>query len=357
MKRYLILAASLSVLGFASAQAQVFPSPTHDNSASITQTGNQNDARINQAVNNEYNNQGNAEIIQRRNNGVATITQTNATSAVAGGFDNTASIDQRRNFDSAMINQIHDYAATRDNRATILQVAARAEATIQQRGDANTATINQVAGSVRPTATIEQNGSSNNANVKQDGSNGLVKVSQGTYSNESGQSPDTDFSRVFVVNSGLNADISVSQVGFRHKADIKEAGANGTITVSMDGILNDVLVTQNSTDGTIDIASTGTSFSNDVTVTQELTDAGSTARVTQWGSFGTAIITQLDDQGGGGGNLAEVTQSGIGGALEDILSTITQNGGLNEAFVTQASDYAQSDILQTGVGHTANVSQ
>lgn len=357
MKRYLILAASMSVLGIASAQAQVFPSATHDNSAMITQTGNLNTATIDQAVGGAFNGQGNAEIKQSSGRGNAAITQTNATNAVAGGFDNTALIDQRRLRDTATINQIHDYAATRDNRATIVQIAADAVASIQQRGDRNTATIRQINGSVTPEASVQQNGNSNTAIVRQEGTNGLVTVSQGTYSAGAGVSPQTFNSRVDVVNAGLNADITVSQIGQTHTANILEDGANGVIAVSMAGSFNDVIVTQNSTSGFVDIETTGGSFSNDAVVTQDISDFGSTARITQSGFYGRSEIEQLDSVAGGGSNLAEVDQSGIGGGASDVFSTILQNGGANEAYVTQAGAYAQSDIMQTGVGHTANVSQ
>ena len=357
MKRYLILAASLSVLGFASAQAQVFPSATHDNSARITQTGNQNVGTIDQAVGAIVNGQGNAEIIQSSNRGNAVITQTNATNPVPGGFDNTALIDQRRLRDTATINQIHDYGTTRDNRATIIQIAADAIATIQQRGDRNTATIRQINGSVAPNASVQQNGWVNTSVVRQEGVGGLVTVRQGTYASGPGVSPETFNSRVDVVNAGLNANIFVSQIGQTHTADIQEDGANGNITVSMAGSFNDVIVTQNSTSGIIDIVSTGSSFSNDATVTQDVSDTGSRAYVTQSGFYGMSEIEQLDSGSLGGYNLADVDQSGVGTDTGSIMSSILQNGGLNKAFVTQAGAFALSDIAQTGVGHTANVSQ
>ncbi|MBA3067985.1 MAG: hypothetical protein FP825_05820 [Hyphomonas sp.] len=357
MKRYLILAASFSVLGFASAQAQVFPSATHDNSARITQTGNLNVGTINQAVNNIINGQGNAEIIQSSNRGDAAITQTNANSAVPGGFDNTALIDQRRIRNTASIDQIHDYNATRDNRATIVQITPDALASIGQRGDKNTATIRQFNTSSTPTASIQQNGKVNTAIVRQEGANGFVDVRQGTFDAGAGISPETFNSRVEVDNLGLNANIFVSQIGQTHIADINEDGANGTITVEMEGSFNDVIVTQESTNGTVEIATMGTSFSNDVVVVQDISDVGSTARVTQSGFYGRSEIEQLDSVAGGGDNLADVDQSGVASGVGNIVSTILQNGGLNDAFVTQAGAFSLSDIMQTGVGHTATVTQ
>jgi len=60
---------------------------------------------------------------------------------------------------------------------------------------------------------------------------------------------------------------------------------------------------------------------------------------------------------GGGLNISEVNQTGLATASGNILSSILQNGGTNMAFVDQASTYAQSDIVQTGTGHLANVAQ
>lgn len=356
MKRYLILAASMSVLGIASAQAQVFPSPLNDNSAQITQTGSNNRATIDQADGGlALNGKGRAEIIQSRNNGNAAITQTNVTSAVAGGFDNTALIDQGRARDIATIDQIHDYASTAANVAKITQRSADAIASIKQRGDDNEALVSQINTSVAPVATIEQNGVGNLSRVFQRGANGLVVVRQGSYSDIDGYSGETQNSRVFVDNNGSNADIFVSQIGFGHFADINEAGTNGMITVSMEGVSNDAFVTQNSTNGEVTITSIAGSFANIATVTQDVSDTESTANVTQSGDRAESLIEQRNGVSGLG-NLADVEQSGLG-AVGSIYSSILQDGTSNVAFVTQAGAFALSDIIQTGAGHSANVSQ
>ena len=357
MNRYLILAASMSVLGFASAHAQTFPSTTFDNSAKITQTGNANDAEIDQAVGGIINGQGNAEIIQSGNGSDALITQTNATNAFAAGFANTAVIDQRRARGDATVEQIHDYAVTRFNDALIVQITPDATASILQRGDRNTGVIRQFNTSSDPIANIQQNGRTNTATVRQRGAGGQVDVVQGTFQSGPGISPQTFTSRVTVDNDGVNADIFVSQIGFNQVATIFEDGLNGVINVSMDGASNSVNVDQQSSNGLVEITSTGTSFSNDAEVVQAASDDGSIARVTQSGSYAASDIEQLDGVLGGGENLAEVDQSGFGDGTGDIYSSILQNGGVNTALVDQASSFAQSGITQTGTGHTANVSQ
>lgn len=357
MKRYLILAASMSVLGVASAHAQTFPSTTFDNSARITQTGNNNEATIDQAIGGILNGQGNAEIIQNGNRNDADIKQSNATSSIPGRFDNIALVDQRRSRGQATVEQIHDYAIDRPNDALIIQITPDAVASIQQRGDRNTGTIRQFNTSTAPIANIDQNGRINTAIVRQRGANGQVDVMQGTFVAGVGGSPQTFSSRVEVDNDGTNADIFVSQIGFSHNAFIFENGTNGVINVSMDGVGNTATVTQQSTNGLVDIVSTGSSSANLVNVNQGLSDTGSVARVTQSGRFGDSEIEQVDLVGGGGANLADVDQSGIGTGAGSLFSSILQDGGSNTALVNQASAYAQSDIMQTGVGHVANVTQ
>ena len=355
MKRYLVLAASMSVLGFASAHAQTFPSTSFDNSARITQTGNQNEAEIDQAADGIINGQGRAEIIQTGNRNDASITQTSATSPFGASFANTALIDQRRARGDASIDQIHDYIVTRNNNALIVQAAPDATASIQQRGDRNNATIRQLAGSVVPVANIDQNGRTNTAIVEQRGSNGEVEVIQGTFEAGPGSSPETFNSRVDIDNDGANASIFVSQIGFNHNARVIEDGANGVITITMEGSSNAATVTQESRDGLVEIEATGSA--NIAEVIQASSDEGSIARVIQSGNFAISEIEQLDNVTGGGLNIAEVNQTGLATGSGNIMSSILQNGGANEAFVDQASAYAQSGIVQIGTGHLASVAQ
>ncbi len=357
MKKYLVLAASMSVLGMASAHAQVFPSPTFDNSATVTQTGNSNSAEIDQAVGGVVNGQGSADIVQTGDDNRAVITQTNATDPLAGRFDNRAQIDQLADRGDATINQIHDYLASRPNVATIVQATSDAQAGIQQRGDRNTATIRQTATAEVPIANIDQNGRFNTATVRQRGDNSTVEVLQGTFSDVPGTSPETFTSSVEVDSNGLNANVYISQIGFDQVATVTEDGVNGSVNIQMDGASNDAMVTQSSTDGSVEIVSTGTSFSNLITVNQEATDVGSSTSVTQSGSLAEASITQLDALSGGGENVAVVDQTGTGASAGSIFSSILQDGGANTALVSQASALADSTIVQAGRGHTSIVSQ
>ena len=359
MKKYVVLAASLSVLGFASAHAQTFPSPTQDNSAKITQTGNLHEATIDQAVGGQLNGQNQAEITQSTNRNVATINQSTATSPMTNSrYANIATVTQTRARNDAAIDQIHDYARVNRNLAAITQQGTDGDATIQQRGDNNVGRIFQRNTSVAPDARIEQNGRINTAIVEQTaGASGQVNVYQGFYGNGTILSPQTFTSTVDVLQSGVNADIYVSQIGTSHVANVDEDGLNGVIDIRMEGALNRADVTQVSQNGLIVVASTAGSFSNVATVNQGVTDNGSVAFVEQSGSNAFSEIEQLGGTGGLNGNFAEVNQSGSGLGANSILSTVLQDGSTNEARVTQASAYADSVVSQFGTGHIATVTQ
>ena len=359
MKKYVVLAASLSVLGFASAHAQTFPSPTQDNSAQITQTGNLHEATIDQAVNGELNGQNQAEITQSTNRNVATINQSNATSPMENSrFANIATVAQTRARNDASIDQIHDYARLQRNLAAVTQQGTDGDATIQQRGDNNVGRIFQRNGSLAPVARIEQNGRTNTARVEQfDGASGQVVVVQGEFGNGLILSPQTFTSTVDVRQSGVNADIFVSQIGTSQIANVIEDGLNGVIDIRMEGALNRADVTQVSQNGLVVVASTGGSFSNVATVTQGATDDGSYAIVEQSGSYAFSEIEQLGGGGGVDGNYAEVNQSGDGLGPNSIFSTVLQDGSTNEARVNQASVFAESVVSQFGSGHIATVTQ
>ncbi|MFN3313666.1 MAG: hypothetical protein ACK46Q_09380 [Hyphomonas sp.] len=357
MNKILIITASLFALSAAPAIAQTFPAPGIDNSARVTQTGNSNEATIDQAVNGIINGQGRAEIIQSSNQGRATITQTTATSPRPNGFANTALIDQRRNRATASVEQIHDYQQAFGNEANVTQIAADAQGAVQQRGDRNFVNMRQLNGSVAPVASVQQNGIFNRAVVRQSGANGQVIVIQGEFTNAVGASPISSRSRATIDNDGVNADIFVTQIGFGNEATIQENGLNGLIDVSMYGDLNITNIVQESTNGTTMISTLGGSYSNFSDVHQEASDFGSSTFIEQSGAFSTAEVNQKDLLGLGGNNQAQVEQSGFGAAANSLYSLIMQNGASNQANVQQASSYAQSTVLQTGIGHTSQISQ
>ncbi|MFN7055064.1 hypothetical protein [Hyphomonas sp.] len=357
MNRYLVASAALVALCTAPAFAQVFPAPGIDNSARITQTGNNNEATIDQAVNGLINGQNQAEISQSSNAGRAMISQTTATSPRPGGFANTASIDQRRARTSATVEQIHDYQQAFGNEANITQIAADAAAAALQRGDRNFINIRQLNGSVMPVASVQQNGIWNRAVVRQGGTNGTVIVRQGDYTNAVGASPVSSRSRATIDNNGVNSTIYVNQVGFGNEATIFEQGNSGLIDADMYGDQNITNIDQRSTNGTIILTTTGASFNNLSDIRQEISDFGSSATILQAGAFATANVTQKDLLGLGGNNQANVQQSGFASGLNNVVSTITQDGGSNLANVNQMRSLAVSTVTQTGFGHVSTISQ
>lgn len=359
MRKLFVLTASLVVWAGMPAFAQVVPTPSTDNNARITQTGNQNSATIDQAAGSILNGQGQAEIIQNTSRATAVILQSTATGPRAGGFANTASIEQRRQRTNATVEQVHDYAPAGafGNAATILQVAADAQAAILQRGDRNTGTIRQLLGSVAPTASLQQNGVFNRGTIRQTGQNGTVVVRQGDFVAGPGVSPVTSNARATVDNDGLNADINITQIGFASQATVIENGNNGLIDILQYGSVNIASVTQLSTDGQVRIETGAGSQFNTADVLQEISDVGSATSILQTGYFSRADVTQSDSLGLGGGNDADVTQSGIGTGSDSLLSLIVQDGASNSTTVAQSSTYAQSSVVQTGVGHTSQISQ
>ena len=357
MKKLLLLAASMSVLSAANAFAQEFPSSSLDNSAMITQTGNLNEATVDQAVDGIINGQGRAEITQNTDRATAAISQTSATSPRADGFANTATIRQTGRRADARVEQIHDYASRFGNTATVVQAARDTDAEIRQRGDRNTGTIRQVSGAIGSVASLDQNGLFNRATIRQSGAGGTVTVRQGEFEAGSGSSPDAFNSRANVQSAGLNADITVTQFGFGNRATVMEEGINGEIDITMRGGLNEATVSQYSTDGRVVIETGDLSQVNIANVLQEVTDTGSSARIEQSGWYGRTEITQRDSLGLGGGNEADVTQAGYGSGSDALLSLVTQDGASNMARVAQDASLALSTVAQSGIGHFVQVAQ
>jgi hypothetical protein len=358
MKRTVQTALLLSLISTpAWAQVEFEPSMTQDNSALVTQSGSDNTALINQRVSGLLNGQALASVEQNGDANDAIVHQSSVTSPVSGDFDNAATIRQLRDRGEAVIRQVHDYGSVVANTATIIQRSDDADAVLRQRGDDNTAIIRQKSAAFLPFARVEQNGVSNRAVVNQESEEGRVRVFQGRFSGEDGDSPETNYSRAVVNSLGVRPDIYVEQFGFDQRADILENAMDGRITVRMDGDFNTVDVTQLSTDGLVESVSTQGSFDNSAMILQEASDVGSRTFIAQEGWSGSVDIVQKDVGGLGGDNLADVTQAGMGSMSADIYATIIQDGGANFARVHQAANYAQSDVIQSGMDMTAIVNQ
>lgn len=355
-KKLLFIATAAAAFSAAPAFAQTFPSTSLDNSASITQTGNLNTASIDQAVGGIINGSAQAEVLQQGNRNEATVKQQNL-QAMSVRFANVASVTQIASRATATIDQMHDYGSYGNNRATINQRRANSVADIDQRGDRNTATIRQLAPSIAPIASIAQNGLRNSATIEQHSNMGQVVVLQGTYTTATGASPDSQWNTATVVSSGTSPDIFVRQGGADNTTDIVENGAFGRIDVNNYGQFNDVVITQSSTNGIIDVFTMTGGFYNSVDVSQAASDSGSEAYVEQSGTYSEALIAQSDSLALGGGNRADIAQTGSALSAGSIFSSITQNGRDNVAVSSQASSIANSVIMQNGSTHSATVTQ
>lgn len=355
-KKLLFIATAAAAFSAAPAFAQSYPSPTLDNSAKISQTGDRNTASINQAVGGVLNGSAEAEILQQGNRNTANVSQQNL-QAMTARFANVASVTQIAARATANVNQIHDYGTFGNNRATVNQRRADSVATINQRGDRNTATIRQLAPAVAPIASISQNGLRNTATVEQHSNLGQVVVEQGVFTTLAGTSPDSQWNDVMVLSSGASPDIYVRQGGNDNSTNIVEDGFFGRIDVNNYGRFNDVVITQSSSHGIVDVFTQAGSDFNYAEIAQGVSDYGSEAYINQSGDYSEALISQDDPLSLGGENQADITQTGNATAPGGIFSEITQSGANNSASTAQASSIANSVITQTGSAHLATVTQ
>lgn len=357
MKRIFLTTAVAAAFSASPALAQTFASPTFDNSVGIVQDGNRNFADVDQAVGGQINGRGFADITQNGNRNDARVTQQEAAGGVSGEFANDTAITQAANRTDAVVDQIQDYASRGNNRVRITQRTDKADATVQQRGNRNLAVVRQLGPAFEPTATIQQNGERNTARVTQRSQLGTVNVSQGTYSDVSGHSPDSFQNFAQVDSDGVDPTINVTQTGAQNDAIVTEAGSLGTIDVTTNGSFNTVNVEQYSSNGDIDIFSTAASGINLVNAKQNVGDDSSSINILQSGINGHVFAEQSDTVGGGGNNSILIEQSGFGAFSGDVYSEVTQNGGFNGAEVYQAAASANSVINQIGTSHSSVVNQ
>ncbi|OBV12072.1 hypothetical protein [Erythrobacter dokdonensis] len=260
-------------------------------------------------------------------------------------------------------------AATSNNCAVATQTGSNATATINQPGTSNTAVVEQtsVTGAV---STVEQSGSVNFAEVEQI-DNGLSSVHRSTIDqggdrntafliqNERGSSAG-QFSDIDQSGSDNYAD--VAQTGFADDSFVTQSSDGNSAIVIQDSVLNGVGFITNQT-STVIQSGTGGHIAN-VSQTQGIL---SNSYVEQQGDTNTATAIQiatrqdLDIIQTGNGNIATVSQGQIlFGPGENIAfveqignfnqSTITQvqSSSTNNARSTQSGDNGRSTIIQEG---------
>ena len=212
--------------------------------------------------------------------------------------------------------------------------------TINQTGDGNTATGQQILAS--------NGGERNSISIDQFQSGNTATVIQGTGSGAFDPSANDNDNMATIMQDGATNTSSITQGGELGLATNTQIGDNNASTILQSGGIpaglplgpngNTALVTQMG-DGNTSTVDQTDSFVGDLIIIP----AGNLATVNQFGDTGTSTV----NQDALGGHTATVTQLlGSTGAE----STIDQSGLFNTAEVTQGGDDQESLIDQTGMG-------
>jgi hypothetical protein len=338
MFRHLLIGASALSLAAGTAHAA--------NTATTTQTGNQNDVTVNKSTGTN----DTVVIQQVGNNDSAT--------AIQGGTTNYGVTLQNGNGNTATNNN----SGSR-NRSDVRQGCPTSVCGSNQTTNNNSATVTQTSTSSNNWNFVFQSpgstgsgGGGNVASVTQSGNGGNVgnpataPLTLGGYS----------IANTELVQYGTDSSITVSQAGSTQRATVYQGAA-------FDTTANPPGVHVSSTPTFYDPF--GPTSSNSATITQNSTAAlaqafvyqgasGNTAEVTQGDSSQFAEIRQSTEETGmipgEGGNNATITQdTGATGAIAFIF----QQGVSNSATVHQITAGANADFRQFGTMNTANVSQ
>lgn len=253
--------------------------------------------------------------------------QSNVASVSSTGNDNTAGITQTGTF----------------NDADIDQTANNSDAAQTQTGNYNQATITQLGqyppGAVTDETAIQiQTGDDHEAVISQ-----ITDSEHGGSSTQQTQSGTNQYA--FAGQYSWNSEIIQTQSGPSiNWAEAYQTGNNNYIRQIQDGEGNRARVDEQTGGWT----------------------QGNTAIQEQTGNWNNALIEQYDVNGskspGGNGNSAEIYQTGYDNWAGDGYGDATeygirQWGDDNTAIVTQNDVANKSQVLQVGVGNTANVTQ
>lgn len=362
MKKLLISAVSVAAIA-APAMAQEFVPAEYENSAMIEQIGTANSAIVDQTWGNLLNGQSLARVTQTGDNNTADVKQTSISPDFSDN-QNRARLTQGSNANgpggngnNAVIRQVHKYGAGARNDALVRQVTDNGDVRVRQSGSNNVGTITQRRNSVEAFARLDQNGWDNTAEIDMRSDNGRVIINQGTFSgpNNAG-SPDAMFNTAFVDSRGVNPVVRIDQFGFGNDATVYETGTDGRVDIYTDGDFNFSTVYQDGTLQTANISQIagGSAGLNIASITQDVTDEGSSAVISQEGLYSQSLIVQSDLNGEGGLNTATSTQTA---GTDGAYSLIEQDGSAHSATVMQATAAATSNVSQFGVAQTANVTQ
>lgn len=341
------------------------PSAAYENTAMIEQIGTANSAIVDQTWGNLLNGQALAEVTQ---NGVANIADVKQASLTIAnnGYGNTLKLTQGGKAGSnggdgnnAVVRQAFEGAASGNrNRVTIRQFTDLADARVRQRGTGNFVRVLQRRNSTEAFVKIDQGGDDHWASVDQRADYGAVRIFQGEFVPINSPAAFPSIGNIADVKSdGTNPWIRIDQFGGLNAAYVTENGIDGRVKIETDGFFNTADVYQYGTAGDVNIEQNLSNLfggDNMAMVTQEASDFSSEVLIQQEGFGGYSEITQKDDLGAGGDNLATNIQT----VDSDMAtSSIVQDGASHVAYVHQASAGATSTLAQAGAGLTANVAQ
>jgi hypothetical protein len=188
------------------------------------------------------------------------------------------------------------------------------------------------------TATIDQTGTASTANILQSFNFGTndARITQGLGSGNNAQISQTSLGDPSgIIPTSASADIT--QTGDNNRAKItQDHDGRVAASISQDGMGNDSVVSQFNSDRSA-LTSLQTGNGNSATIQQNnLVEEGGVF-LEQIGNDNTADIMQRD-----------------GGFLR---ADVRQHGDLNNARVDQSGTRGEVDIVQTGMGNMARVSQ
>ena len=237
---------------------------------------------------------------------------------------------------------------------------AEQTAEVDQRGEANF-------------AFVDQNGTGNFGRIAQDGVNNEARADgDDSVADERDLPPATSVPNAGIAQTGADNQTTITQVGFFNRAKVTILGGaadrNAVTVTQADGPFG-------SPDASENFAFVGITGGddNEVQVTQSGDDNAFSFRLDGEGVDGNTALTfeqsgDLNEAGGrivglSTGNTVDVVQSGrenlIGGAGSDAFDRdgIVIEGDMNAVTISQLSDGNRAQVLVTGSGNSAAVTQ
>jgi len=264
-----------------------------------------------------------------------TITQIGDHNHVGGPGGTTGGVIQLNNRPARLYAVVEQTGVGND--ASILQtenggVNGEVSTRISQAGEANTAYVMQRA-SFGVQATVDQAGNGNSASIEQLG---------GTFSAHATQTGNDNRVTIDVRANGPSGVPVVTQTGDGNSATIVGNGAGA-------GLDSNPEIVQTGTQNTV------TSLQTDIingNARFEQYGVGNVAETDQSGDY-----HELDIDQNGNGNLARVSQTSPAGLLTGNFATIAQTGINNTAIVRQVGADYVANVSQVGSGNYTSIYQ